>query len=128
MNDAMTIDTASAGTTTVGGGEALHPIVLHCDLAVVPGREQQMLAHFHERFRPTAATFRGFIDLKMLKLRSVMQGAALAEPVAYRFQLTFESEALRQLWVASSEHAEVWPGIEETLADKNFHVSLWDAV
>jgi hypothetical protein len=109
-------------------GQAKLPIVLYCDLIVDPKREQEMLDHFHQKFKPAGAKFRGFIDLKMLKLRSIMQGAKLPEGVNYRFQLTYESEALRQLWIASKVHADLWPGIENTLLDKNFHVSLFDEV
>jgi hypothetical protein len=103
-------------------------IVLYCDLAVDPAREQEMLDHFHNRFRPAGARFKGFIDLKMLKLRTLVQGDALLDAINYRFQLTYESEELRQIWVASAVHAELWPGIENCLTDKNFHVSVWDDV
>jgi len=104
----------------------VHPIVLYCDLKVDPAREQAMLDHFRDRFRPTAAMFEGFIDVKML--RGVLQGAAPPEALGYRFQLTYENEDLRQAWVASSEHEAAWAGIEACLADKDFHVSLWDDV
>jgi hypothetical protein len=104
------------------------PIVLYCDLKVDPAREAEMLAHFHQRFKPVGAKFKGFIDLKMLKLRTLIQGDKLPAGVNYRFQLTYESEELRQIWIASPEHQAVWPGIENTLIDKNFHVSLFDEV
>lgn len=104
------------------------PIVLYCDLIVDPKREQEMLDHFHNRFKPAGAKFKGFIDLKMLKLRQVMQGYKLPAGVKYRFQLTYENEELRQIWIASKVHATLWPGIENTLLDKNFHVSLFDEV
>jgi hypothetical protein len=119
---------AAAPGKAVGVSVVPHPIVLYCDLKVDPAREQEMLDHFDNRFRPAAAGFAGFIDLKMLRLRAVMQGPALQDGVAYRFQLTYESDALRQIWVSSPEHAELWPGIETCLADKSFHVSLWDDV
>ena len=101
-------------------------IVLYCDLKVDPAREREMLDHFHSRFKPVGASFTGFIDVKMVRLRTLIQGAKLADGVNYRFQLTYESEDLRQIWVASPEHAEVWAGIETCLTDKSFHVSLWD--
>jgi hypothetical protein len=44
----------------------------------------------------------------------------------YRFVLTFESEDLRQKWIASKDHAKVWPEIEKTLTDKNFGIPLYD--
>ena len=56
--------------TTPGSG----PIVLYCDLAVDPNREQEMLHHFHHDFKPAAEKFDGFIDLKMLRLRKVFMG------------------------------------------------------
>ena len=87
-----------------------------------------MLTHFHERFKPAGAKFKGFIDLKMLKLRTLIQGDALPAGVNYRFQLTYENEELRQIWIASKVHADLWPGIENTLTDKTFHVSLFDEV
>lgn len=104
------------------------PIVLYCDLKVDPARQQEMLDHFHNRFKPAGAKFEGFIDLKMLKLRTLIQGDKLPEGVTYRFQLTYQNEELRQKWIASKVHADLWPGIENTLTDKNFHVSLFDEV
>lgn len=104
------------------------PIVLYCDLIVDPAREAEMLHHFHTRFKPAGAKFPGFIDLKMLKLRQVIQGFKLPAGVKYRFQLTYQNEELRQKWIASKTHAQLWPGIENTLLDKNFHVSLFDEV
>jgi hypothetical protein len=102
------------------------PIVLYCDLKVDPAREAEMLKHFHEKFKPAGSKFKGFIDLKMLKLRQVIQGDPLPAGVNYRFQLTYENEELRQIWIASKVHADLWPGIENTLTDRNFHVSLFD--
>ena len=62
--------------TTPGSG----PIVLYCDLAVDPNREQEMLNHFHHDFKPAAEKFDGFIDLKMLKLRKVIHGGPRRPP------------------------------------------------
>lgn len=104
------------------------PIVLYCDLKVDPAREAEMLEHFHKRFKPAGAKFKGFIDLKMLKLRTLIQGDKLPAGVNYRFQLTYENEELRQIWIASDVHQALWPGIENTLIDKNFHVALFDEV
>jgi hypothetical protein len=104
------------------------PIVLYCDLMVDPAREQEMLTHFHTKFKPAGAKFEGYIDLKMLKLRQVIQGFKLPAGINYRFQLTYATEELRQKWIASKVHADLWPGIENCLLDKNFHVSLFDEV
>ncbi len=61
----------------------------------------------------------------MLKLRSTLQGKAPAA-VNYRFALTFQSEELRQKWVASDLHQKVWPTIENTLSRKDYTVMLFD--
>lgn len=123
--------TAAAPARAAGAeakAPAKKPIVLYCDLKVDPAREAEMLEHFHTRFKPVGAKFKGFIDLKMLKLRTLIQGDKLPAGVNYRFQLTYESEELRQIWIASPEHQAVWPGIENTLIDRNFHVALFDEV
>lgn len=118
--------TARAASTSA---EPAKPIVLYCDLAIDPAREQEMLDAYHKHFKPVAQKHRGYIDLKMLKLRKVIQGGpAPAKSINYRFQLTYESEALRQQWIASADHAKYWPMIENTVADKNYLVLLTEAV
>lgn len=117
-----------AGLKTVSAQKAKNPIVLNCDLAVDPSREQEMLKNYRTIFKPAAEKFPGYIDLKMLKLRSALQGIAPAS-INYRFQLTYESEELRQKWVKSDVHQKVWPTIENTLSNKSsYAVLLFDVV
>ncbi|UIJ44161.1 hypothetical protein LZK98_13885 [Sphingomonas cannabina] len=107
------------------------PIVLYCDLAIDPAREQEMLNAFHNHFKPVAETFRGrgYIDVKMLKLRSVIQGGPAPAPgINYRFQLTYESEEQRQVWIKSDVHQKNWPLIENTVLNKDYLVLLTDSV
>jgi hypothetical protein len=61
----------------------------------------------------------------MLKLRSALMGEAPAG-LNYRFQLVYQSEEMRQKWVASDIHQKVWPTIEKTLSSKNYRVLLFD--
>ena len=114
--------TGAAGGVVAGPGP---PIQLHVDLAVDPAKEQEMLHNFETLFRPEAAKHPGYIDVKMLKLRTALLGNAPAG-VNYRFSLTYRSEELRQKWVASAEHQKVWPTIESTLSSKNYTVLLFD--
>jgi antibiotic biosynthesis monooxygenase (ABM) superfamily enzyme len=114
-----------AGSAALGGADVKNPIMLHVDLSVDPAREKEMLDNFHRTFRPAAAKFPGFIDVKMVKLRSALVGSA-PSGVNYRFVLTYESEELRQKWVASDTHQKVWPTIEKTLVSKNYSVLLFD--
>ena len=92
-----------------------HPIQLHVDLSVDLAKEAEMLKNFETIFRPAASKQPGYIDVKMLKLRSTLMGKAPAG-VNYRFALTFQSEELRQKWIASDVHQKVWPTVENTLS------------
>jgi len=105
--------------------DAAHPILLHVDLSVEPAKEKEMLTNFETVFKPAASKQPGYIDVKMLKLRSTLLGKAPAG-INYRFALTYESEELRQKWVASDIHQKVWPTIENTLSTKNYTVMLFD--
>ncbi len=118
----------SPAATEANAGSGGKPIVLYCDLAVDPAREQEMLRHYHHDFKPAAEKFEGFIDLKMVKLRKVIQGMGPAPNINYRFQLTYKSEELRQRWIASEVHQRVWPLIENTVTNKDYLVLLTDSI
>lgn len=100
-------------------------IQLHVDLLVDSAKESEMLHNFKTIFRPAAVKQPGYIDVQLLKLRSAIQGSAPAG-LNYRFVLTYESEELRQKWVASETHKRVWPTIEKTLSSTNYTVLLFD--
>jgi len=117
---------AAAAPAAVAAPPA-HPIQLHLDMSVDPAREKEMLHNFETIFRPAASKMPGYIDVKILKLRTVIQGKAPAG-INYRFNLTFQSEELRQKWIASDVHQRVWPTIEKTLTTKNYDVLLFDAI
>jgi len=104
-----------------------NPIVLYVDMQVDPAKEKEMLKNYHTLFKPAAVKYPGYVDLKIVKLRSALQGTAPAG-MNYRFQLTYQTEEMRQKWVASAIHLKVWPTIENTLVSKNYTVLLCDAV
>ncbi|MES1261108.1 MAG: hypothetical protein ABUS49_05160 [Acidobacteriota bacterium] len=112
----------SAQTRTVK-----NPIVLYVDMQVDPAKEQEMIKNFHTIFKPAGMKFPGYIDVKIVKLRSALQGSAPAG-MNYRFQLTYESEEMRQKWINSDIHKKVWPTIENTLVNKNYTVLLCDSI
>ena len=112
------IGTASAAVGKPG-------IQLHLDLAVDLSREKEMLKTFEETFKPAASKQPGYIDVHMLKFRSAVMGKPPGD-ANYRFALTFESEELRQKWVASDIHQQVWPAMEKFLKHKNYNVLLFD--
>jgi hypothetical protein len=118
---------AGAGSTAGRAAGTVRPIQLQVDLSVDTAKEKEMLRNFATIFRPAAAKFQGFIDVRMLKLRTVVMGSA-PPGVNYRFELIYQSEELRQKWVASPTHQKVWPTIEDTLTTKNYNVLLFDEV
>ena len=109
------------------GAQTRH-IRLYVEMDIPPGREHEMLEAFHGTFVPEAVKHEGYIRVKMLKRRSIVQGTA---PPAhnYRFELEFESEELRQKWIASAGHQRVWPLVERTMTtQKDYPVVLYDEV
>jgi hypothetical protein len=60
--------------------------------------------------------------------RTILQGKVPANH-NYRFELEFESEELRQKWIASADHQRVWPLVESTMTTvKDDPVVLYDEV
>jgi hypothetical protein len=103
-------------------------IRLYVEMDIAPAREKEMLDTFHNMFVPEAVKHQGYIRVKMLKRRTMIQGTAPANH-NYRFELEFESEELRQKWIASAGHQRVWPPVEKTMTtQKNYPVVLYDEV
>ncbi len=120
----LTTMIASAAPLLVkGAGPA--GIQLHVDLSVDPAKEAAMMKHFREVFLPAARKQDGFIDVKMIKLRQTFMGKA-PDAVNWRFVLNFKSEDLRQKWINSALHQQVWPPMESMLRHKNYTVMLFD--
>ena len=108
-------------------GKAADPIHLFVEMQVDPASEKQMLDNFHNIFVPEAKKHPGFISVKMMKFRRLMQGDGT--PANYRFELEFESEELRQKWINSPEHKRVWPTVEKFIkSQKDYPVVLYDEV
>ena len=121
----MTAMLAGAGSAGMQGAKGDPGIQLFVDLSVDPAKEKEMLHNFQTVFRPAASKQPGYIDVKMLKLRAAFMGPAPAD-INYRFELSFESEELRQKWIASAVHQKVWPMIESTLKSKTYTALLFD--
>jgi antibiotic biosynthesis monooxygenase (ABM) superfamily enzyme len=103
-------------------------IRLYVEMDIAPAREREMLDTFHNAFVPEAVKHEGYIRVKMLKRRTIIQSTAPTNH-NYSFELEFESEELRQKWIASAEHQRVWPPVERTMTtQKNYPVVLYDEV
>jgi hypothetical protein len=95
---------------------------------IAPARERDMLDRFHNPFVPEAVKHEGYIRVKMLKRRTVLQGSVPPQHT-YRFELEFENEELRKQWAASAGHQRVWPPVERMMATtQNYPVTLYDEV
>jgi hypothetical protein len=130
LRSAFIATTAALGVgrfAAPAGAQTKH-IRLYVEMDIPPAREREMLETFHNTFVPEAVKHEGFIRVKMLKRRSILLGTA---PAAhnYRFELEFESEELRQKWIASAPHQRVWPLVERTMTtQKDYPVVLYDEV
>ena len=103
-------------------------IRLYVEMDVAPAREREMLETFHRVFVPEAEKHPGYVRVKMLKRRAILQGTAPPSH-NYRFELEFESEELRQKWIASAAHQRVWPQVERNMTTlKDYPVVLYDEV
>jgi hypothetical protein len=102
-------------------------IQVHVDLGVAPEKEQAMVRYFETVFRPAATKFQGYRDVCLLKLRSAPVGTA-PTGLKYRFAITYENEELRQKWIASDIHQDVWGEMEKMLASADYTVLLFDVI
>ena len=116
------------GRFAAGARAQTKHIRLYVEMDVAPAREREMLETFHNVFVPEAVKHQGYIRVKMLKRRTILQGTAPPNH-NYRFELEFENEELRQKWIASAAHQRVWPPVERTMTTlKDYPVILYDEV
>jgi hypothetical protein len=102
-------------------------VQLHCDLSVDSRKEAEMVHYFETVYRPTATKFEGYVDLRILKLQSVLLGEA-PKGLNYRFSITYTSEELRQKWIRSDVHQVVWPRLQSFLVSTNFDFLLFEVI
>lgn len=114
-----------AGAATPAFAKTKH-VRVYVEMDIDPGDEAEMLDLFHNQFVPEAVKHEGYIRVKLLKRRTVLQGTA-PETVNYRFELEYENEDLRLQWAASPGHQRVWPLIERFIRTQGtYPVTLYD--
>lgn len=99
---------------------------LHVDLDVDPKRQKELVSNFAKIFVPAISRQPGFVDVKLLRLRSAIAGQMPAG-TNYRLIIGFHTEAQRQAWTATADHQKAWPAIERTL-NANRGALLYDVV
>jgi hypothetical protein len=102
-------------------------VQLHCDLSVDARKEAEMVEYFERVYRPAAAKFEGYVDLRILKLQSVLLGEA-PQGMNYRFSITYTCEQLRQKWIQSDVHQVVWPRLQSFLVSTTFDFMLFEVI
>jgi heme-degrading monooxygenase HmoA len=112
---------------SLAGQQGAGAIQLHVDLEVDPAREKELVANFRNIFRPAIRKQPGFVDVKLLKLRSELAGKA-PRNFTYRLLIGFRTEEQRQRWVNTDEHQKAWPTLERTLKGAKTIVLLYDTV
>ncbi|MBI3208589.1 MAG: hypothetical protein HYZ37_06775 [Candidatus Solibacter usitatus] len=122
MNRRKTLHLVAAAAALSLEGAMAEPIQLHVDLEVDPAKEADLKKNFAQTFRPVISKQSGFVDVKLLKIRKPEAGAKMI----YRLLISFQTEELRQKWVASDDHQRVWPAIEKNLTGKKFSGVLYD--
>ena len=119
---------ATGITAAIAHGQAPSlPIQLHVDLQVQSGRENELINNYKNVFSPVIRKQPGFVDVKLLKFRSLLDGKAAGE-FGYRLVISFDTEENRQRWVKSPPHQKVWPEIEKTLKAGQMSVVLYDTI
>jgi len=92
--------------------------VLHVDLTVKSGAEQDLEAVYREVFSPAISAQAGFHAAGLLRPEDVGN--------AYRLTIAFVNREFQQQWVATDLHQEVWPQIESRCT--GFSVKYYTAV
>lgn len=134
MNRRGILKSMVAGVAAAAGVVGLGPaaraqtrhVRVYVEMDVDPAQEREMLDLFHNQFVPEAVKHQGYIRVKLLKRRTVLQGAA-PPATNYRFELEYENEELRLQWAASPGHQRVWPQIEKFIRTQGtYPVVLFD--
>jgi hypothetical protein len=125
MVGAAAMAAGAVGLAPVARAQTRH-VRLYVEMDVDAAQERAMLDLFHNQFVPEAVKHEGYMRVKLLKRRTILQGTAPAN-TNYRFELEFESEELRQRWIASPGHQRVWPPIEKFIKTQGtYPVVLYD--
>ncbi|MGA7341329.1 MAG: antibiotic biosynthesis monooxygenase family protein [Terracidiphilus sp.] len=92
--------------------------VLHVDLAVKPGAQQDIESIYRQVFYPAISAQAGFHSVGLLGPKDGGLG--------YRLTIAFADQESQQQWVATDLHQQVWPQVEGCCT--GFSVNFYTAV
>lgn len=78
--------------------------VLHVDLAVKPGAQQELESVYRQVFHPAISAQSGFHSAGLLRPKE--------DGLGYRLTIAFADRESQQKWVATDLHQQVWPQME----------------
>ena len=87
---------------------------LNVDCNVSHAKDTAFHAAYNENFYPVIIQQTGFIECLLLKVTADSKDL---DPIHYRLDITFNSEAERATWVAKDIHQEVWGKLSGTMKD-----------
>jgi heme-degrading monooxygenase HmoA len=86
--------------------------VLQIYLRCMEGKEAELETRFRDTFHPAISLQKGFLGAQLIR--------AVDDPLRYHIEFTFESEELRQGWVASDDHQHAVPVLKALCSDWSF--------
>src|ERR1700690_2546985 len=102
---------ASTAAASAAAGSAIQ---LHVEMEVDPAKEKELLANYRQTFRPAISKQPGFVDVKLMKFRSVASGGGKA-PALYRLLISFQTEEQRVQWGAADMNQKAWATISKNV-------------
>jgi mannose-6-phosphate isomerase-like protein (cupin superfamily) len=105
---------ASKQNGIVGGKPLVAPkaMVLQMDFVVEKANAEAFEKMYHSIYVPAMKVQQGYLGSKLLRLYGTDLSKEIeAEPTTYNYQIqiSFDTEANRRKWVASSQHQIAWP-------------------
>jgi len=84
--------------------------VLNLDVSIKPGMDGRLLETYRGVFVPAISRQPGFVETKLMVSRT-------ADSHTHRLTIVFEKEDKQQQWVGTDLHQQVWPQMEDSMAD-----------
>lgn len=92
------------------------------DCNVTHANNSAFHAAYKDNFYPAIAKQSGYLECLLLK---VTEDSKDLDPIHYRLDITFASEAERETWVAKDIHEDVWGKLSSSMLDfKVLHLSI----
>jgi heme-degrading monooxygenase HmoA len=83
--------------------------ILHVNLALKSGMAEVLKVTYQGVFYPAISKQPGFSETKLLRAKS-------SKERTYRLVIEFKSEEFQKKWVATDLHQQVWPQMEQAMA------------